>query len=55
MRQLEIVNFILRVIFLPFSVWFYFSCGTVLSSGLNINAEILEGKHSNATVDKEED
>lgn len=51
-RQLEIVNLILC----DFSVlmWSYFSCGTILSGGLNINAEILEGEHFYVTVEKEE-
>lgn len=40
---------------LPALVWSYFSCGTILPSGLKINAKVLEGKHSYATVKEEED
>lgn len=54
-KQLKIVNLILRVISLPFLLWSYFNCKTILSSGLNINAKILEGKHSYAVIEKEED
>lgn len=36
-------------------MWSYFNCGTILSGGLNINAEIIEGEYFYVTVEKEED
>lgn len=54
-KTVEIVSLILHVISLPFLLWSYFNCRTTLSSGLNINAKILEGKHSYAAIEKEED